>query len=522
MGLKSLFSRKKKKGESSPKAAASVTTTATVTPVNPAEPEEPAEIVIVGAGIVGLVLALALDKHCGIKVELYEKAKAFHDDVGAGMGMYPNGLRVIRDISPELLQQIRQSGHPYLFRRWAVRKNTHEFNYLQQSYISSLWLSLSLSPLIKRHDGTEIAVADEKVLAEGEEDLQTVGIRRWKLQKVLFQAVQDAGITVHFDKRLKGIKKVDDLMTLKFEDGSTRLTKLLLGADGSRSQVRKLIDKKKCEMKYSGVTCLMGTSTVPRETKGICLPSSQTTKCHGAFYPTGETEQCFQFHFPMCLEEAQPALGSWGTLTEMVGQEECDKLATRLKEEGWDEKFITPLHHVDKALKVAFCTLEPHLDSFVYNGRIALVGDAAHPPVPYLGQGAQQGLEDAGTLALLLKHLCMERDESNMDKENVDGGEEKYKFSMTHVATALKLYNQLRVPRTEEILHHGKTWGNMQQKRADNPKYNKVKEINIQRDVFFHETMPVLFHGAKHDYKLQVAQVLEEETLLPVPEEAAC
>ena len=79
-----------------------------------------APVAIVGAGIVGLVLALALDKHCGIKAELYEQAKAFHDDVGAGMGMYPNGLRVIRDISPELLQAIQEAGYAYVLRRYEV------------------------------------------------------------------------------------------------------------------------------------------------------------------------------------------------------------------------------------------------------------------------------------------------------------------------------------------------------------------------------------------------------------------
>ena len=77
-------------------------------------------VVIVGAGIVGLVLALALDKHCGIQAELYEQAPAFHDDVGAGMGMYPNGLRVIRDISRDLLHQIQQAGCPYVIRRIEV------------------------------------------------------------------------------------------------------------------------------------------------------------------------------------------------------------------------------------------------------------------------------------------------------------------------------------------------------------------------------------------------------------------
>lgn len=85
--------------------------------------DETAPILIVGAGIVGLVLALAIDKHCGgaITVELYEQAESFHDDVGAGMGMYPNGLRVIRDISPALLETIQEAGYPYLMRHYEVR-----------------------------------------------------------------------------------------------------------------------------------------------------------------------------------------------------------------------------------------------------------------------------------------------------------------------------------------------------------------------------------------------------------------
>ena len=87
------------------------------------EEEEPATVVIAGGGIVGLVLALALKKHCNLNgIEIYEQAKAFTDGVGAGIGMYPNGLRVIRDISPVLLRQIQEQGYPYLFRRWEVRK----------------------------------------------------------------------------------------------------------------------------------------------------------------------------------------------------------------------------------------------------------------------------------------------------------------------------------------------------------------------------------------------------------------
>jgi hypothetical protein len=90
---------------------------------------------------------------------------------------------------------------------------------------------------------------------------------------------------------------------------------------------------------------------------------------------------------------------------------------------------------------------------------------------------------------------------------------------LAYLDSALKLYNQLRVPRSTDILERGKTWGKMQQKRADNTKYNVVKEEKIKRDVFFHETTPVLFNGAKYDYKDEVEQALKEEPLLPVPEE---
>lgn len=141
---KELFSRGRSKGDdakndaskenedSSPSstAAAPQQIAATESPPTGADGDDVilAPVLIVGAGIVGLVLALALDKYCGLKVELYEQAQAFADDVGAGMGMYPNGLRVIRDISPDLLKQIQEAGFPYLLRRFEVRMHRQKLD----------------------------------------------------------------------------------------------------------------------------------------------------------------------------------------------------------------------------------------------------------------------------------------------------------------------------------------------------------------------------------------------------------
>jgi 2-polyprenyl-6-methoxyphenol hydroxylase-like FAD-dependent oxidoreductase len=367
----------------------------------------------------------------------------------------------------------------------------------------------------QRHDGTEVAVADETVLtrpttAISEDnddddlivdiDLQPIGIRRWRLQKILYDAAMEVGIVVHFGKRVDTIQETTEgNLRLQFEDGTTCNTKLLLSADGAKSKIRSIVTKGACTLKYTGTTCLMGTSTTPRNDCGLSLPSSPTTKCHGAFYGTGVKEQCFQLHFPTTLENvSNAALGGWGGMTHSMSQDECHELAQQLQEEGWDvEQFLHPLQNVEKALRIGLTTLDPPLQTFTF-GRVVLLGDAAHPPVPYLGQGAQQGLEDAGTLALLLKRFCVVK----------DGATEH--FSLENIQDVLNIYNELRVPRTNEITERGKLAGMQQQKRADNAKYNQVRETLIQREVFYNETSSHLFPGVQHDYKVAVEESLQQ------------
>ena len=448
--------------------------------------EAPATIVISGAGIVGLVLALALQKHLGVTPEVYEKSAAFHEDVGAGMGLYPNGLRVLRDIDPQLVDTIKRLGQPYGYRRW------------------------------ERHDGTQVMAAAEEVLSRGDEQLESMGIRRWRLQKALYDAVQEQGIPVHFSKETVNIvTRPDGVVQVYFKDGTRRETQLLCGADGVKSAVRRAVTTSSSSsdqtidtiknggipshdsnLKYTGVTCLIGIAEdIGKQAKGISFPSSSTTKCHGAFFPTGENEQCFQFHFPLRQEKTADQ-EDWGTLSAKVGREQCLGLAQILRQDGWHERYLTPLEHATKAIQIAFCTLQTRLDRWVYGrGRIILVGDACHPPVPYNGQGSQQGLEDAGTIAVLLKELCLGVDH-NLILENVPG--------------AMRIYEEVRIPRTSEILDRALELGRMQQKRAECRKYDIVQGEKIQRSVFYHETLPALLPGVQHDYKKEILSVLED------------
>ncbi len=100
------------------------------------------------------MLALAFKTHMGITVTVYEQAPGYDDGVGGAVGMYPNGLKVIRDISPQLLARIRSQGLPFGQRKWL------------------------------RHDGSQVAVAEEKYLCDfkskkEEDELSSIGIRRW-------------------------------------------------------------------------------------------------------------------------------------------------------------------------------------------------------------------------------------------------------------------------------------------------------------------------------------------------------
>jgi len=319
------------------------------------------KIIIAGAGIVGLTLALALKKNIGIKPTMYEKASAFHDNIGASMSLYPNGLRVIRDINPILLEKVRDSGCSYSFRK------------------------------SERHDGTEYAVADEKASMEHiDEDLHSMGISRWRLHKILYETCLDEGISIHFSKKVNDVKELGEAgVKILFQDGQDVVADILFAADGLNSVVRKIFTKG--DLKYTGTTCIMGTSIMPHRAEGISLVTSTTTKCHGASFPThrGENEQCFQFHIP-CAEVSEASSRNWGTLTQDEGQKEIKLLETKLQEDNWDCKYVDLLKNVKQCVKIGILSLEKDLDRLVFTKdcRVILCGDAkGHPPLPYLGQG---------------------------------------------------------------------------------------------------------------------------------------
>jgi salicylate hydroxylase len=187
-------------------------------------------------------------------------------------------------------------------------------------------------------------------------------------------------------------------------------------------------------------------------------------------------------------------------------------LAKKLRDDGWNEQFLAPLESpsLKGVLRVGLRSREAldvwHVGGYGEDGssgigRAVLLGDAAHPPVPYIGQGAQMAMEDAGTLALLLEFFC---------PINGDGDDPMTEIDLSKFQNAMEVYEKLRVPRTKTVLGSSVQLGKTQQKRADSKIYNAWRELSIKAQVWAYGTLPVMRPGAAFDYRAKVEEALEE------------
>lgn len=350
--------------------------------------------IIVGGGIGGLSAAIAL-RSAGVEAVVFERAQG-PPEVGAGVGLWSNALRVLEGLG--LYEAVRGIGAEIggEVRSWRGRRL---FGY-------------SAGEMRRRY---------------GEAD---VVVHRADLQEVLLAVLPEG--TVRFGARLVGYSDEADGVTARFADGREERGDLLVGADGLRSQAREVLVGDG-PPRYAGLTAW----------RGIAEPAD-------GFAPDGKGLNLWGRGSEFGLMSIGGGRAYW-FLSRNAPEGAAESPAGRKSEvlenlRGWysPAKAAVEATGEAKILRTGIYDREP-VDRWG-TGRATLLGDAAHPMTPHLGQGACQAIEDAAVLADSL------------------GGT---KSGTGSIAVALRHYENRRISRTAMIVRRSRRIGRVLQ--LENP-----------------------------------------------------
>jgi salicylate hydroxylase len=352
--------------------------------------------VIVGAGMGGLMTALSL-RQSGVfaSVDVYEQTKV-PSTAGAGLNIPPNGARICRWLGVDL-----DGGDPkgpdgaIDGGRAAILESTRQFN----------------------SDGSVSTRPFDHVTAAGDR----AGFHHMHrldllmcLYKRVFEFGPDSGepcpITVHMDCRLTQLRQTASEVTTTFSNGRTATGEVLVGADGINSATLELVWPNARPKRWTEVTCFRGL--IPRATVASLRKADGTPLDHNPID---------SFSMDRHRNDRSGATTYWvrgGELLNVwIARYEPDSAAFEKEEGDWfpvsreeilrevGEAFTGSATRED-LLALAGAIVRPtkwglyDRDALVtwVQGRVCLLGDAAHPMLPTFGQGAAQSFEDAAAL----------------------------------------------------------------------------------------------------------------------------
>ena len=309
-------------------------------------------VTVVGAGVAGLAVARALALR-GASVTVLEQADAIRE-IGAGLQISPNGAAVLRGLG-------------------------------LQAALDASSMRAEAVALIDGPTGEGVTRLDLARLRPGQ---GYHFLHRADLIDLLLEGAREAGVTLRLLSRIETVDLSGTHPVLGLEGGDQVETRLLIGADGLHSRIRTALNGSAAPF-FTGQVAWRAVIPAEPEARPIAEVHMGPGR-HLVSYPLrgGSLRNI------VAVEERQRwAEESW-TLRD-------DSMDLRLAFAGFSGRVRGWLDRVDDPWlwglfrhKVAETWVRP-----MGQGGVAILGDAAHPTLPFLAQGASMGLEDAWVLA---------------------------------------------------------------------------------------------------------------------------
>jgi salicylate hydroxylase len=382
--------------------------------------ERKSRIAIVGGGLGGLAAANALLAQ-GFDVRIYEQAGELKE-VGAGVQLSPNAMKVL--IALGLDRRVIAGGFEperHVVRNWKT--------------------------------GRIVSTTQMKGVYHDQFGAGYYGFHRHDLHAALLDPLPPERITL--GARCVGVESNDEQAVLSFADGSQVEADVVVGADGIHSVIREKLFGADAP-RFTDHICWRGV--VPTD----ALPAGLIPPDMTAWFGPHSTFVTYYMRGGSLVNWAGFCeAGDWRLESWRIEGDRNEALKTYAE---WNPAITTLIGKTDRLYKWALYDREPLKEWS--RGRVTLLGDSAHPMLPYLAQGACMAIEDSYALSAMLAN------------------------STGTVQQTLKAYEALRLPRTAQV----------QRSSAARARPNELVSplAQLKRDLVFRWNK--LIHPSKHTY----------------------
>ncbi|MFT2110794.1 FAD-dependent monooxygenase [Marinomonas sp. 2405UD68-3] len=356
------------------------------------------KILIAGAGIGGLCAALSLVKQ-GFSVSVFEQADRL-GEVGAGLQMSPNAMKVLEALGiAEQIKRVSFSPGNAALRHYQTGR------YFLNAALGNAALARYQSPYLHLH--------------------------RADLHKILFDEAKKLGTECYLNSKIvqfdQSVKQDQSQVTVTLENGQSYSGDLLIGADGIRSKVLEQLQAlpsfqpNAVPPRFTGQVAWRGTVPANKLPKNLIKPDATVWVGPGRHLVTYYLRGGELVNFVAVEERKEWSEESWNTPGDV------HQLKNAFSD--WHPEVTQLLEVVDNTFLWGLFDRKP-LTKWHDKG-VVLLGDACHPMLPFMAQGAAMALEDGFVLAKTLSSFGME---SPQTLEN----------ALTH-------YTNIRLPRTSKI-----------------------------------------------------------------------